>query len=277
MKQFPVLLFLLFVISCNQGKNYNEETKQDFRIVSLASSITKQLVQLGLKDQIAGATSFCPVAKDNKELIIGSATDVNMEKITLLNPDLIFASTLTKPKTLKKLKITGATIVQMQKASSFDEICRQFIKIGKLTHREEKAKHIIETEKNKIDSIRQLIPEQKEKPDVFFQIGKKPLFAVIPNSYMNDLIQFAGMNNIAYDLKHGTISRETVIARNPEVIFVVTMGITGKEEKKTWEHYEDLSAVQNDNVFVLNSDLACTPTPTTFRKTLEIMVQYLYR
>ncbi len=275
-KIFLSFIFILFTVSCNKGKQYNEAINKEFRIVSLAPSITRQLVQLGLEEHVVGATSFCPVAKKNKNLIIGSATDVNMEKIVLLKPDIVIASTLTKPKTIKKLNITGATIVQLDKSSSFDEICNQFLQIGKLTNKEDEARQIISKEKNKIDSIRQMIPEKEVKPDVFFQIGKKPLFTVIPGTYMNDLITFAGMNNIAYDLKYGTISRETVITRDPDVIFVVTMGITGTDEKEIWEHYKDLSAVRKKNVFVIDSELACTPTPTTFRKTLEIMVHHIY-
>jgi iron complex transport system substrate-binding protein len=38
--------------------------------------------------------------------------------------------------------------------------------------------------------------------------------------------------NIASDLTRGAITRESVIIRNPDIIFIVTMGIAGEEEKK---------------------------------------------
>jgi iron complex transport system substrate-binding protein len=92
---------------------------------------------------------------------------------------------------------------------------------------------------------------------------------------MNDYILFANAVNVAEDLTKGTVSRETVITRNPDYIFIVTMGIIGEKEKKIWESFKGLNAVKNNKIFIIDSDLACTPTPQTFLKTMKIISTYL--
>ena len=65
------------------------------------------------------------------------------------------------------------------------------------------------------------------------------------NTFMNDFITFAGGENIASDLTRGTITRESVLLRNPDVIVIVTMGILAEEEKDRWASSKQLNAAKN--------------------------------
>ena len=73
----------------------------------------------------------------------------------------------------------------------------------------------------------------------------------------------------------GTITREAVLVRNPDVIFIVTMGMLGPEQKREWERYPNLSAVKNKKIIIIDSNKACTPTPVTFAEALELIVKAL--
>jgi hypothetical protein len=53
------------------------------------------------------------------------------------------------------------------------------------------------------------------------------------------------------DLTHGTVGREFVIAKNPDYIFIATMGIVGEEEKKIWSKYPNLNAARNNRIFIV--------------------------
>jgi iron complex transport system substrate-binding protein len=109
------------------------------------------------------------------------------------------------------------------------------------------------------------------------QIGANPLFTVVPNMFMNDLILFSGTTNIAADLEMGSINRETVLVRNPDIIIVVLMGASGTEEKGQWEIFESLSAVKRNQVFIMGADNACSPTPLSFVDALDEFIGLIYK
>jgi ABC-type Fe3+-hydroxamate transport system substrate-binding protein len=111
---------------------------------------------------------------------------------------------------------------------------------------------------------------------IFIELGAKPLFAVIPNTFMHDYIDFIGGVNIATDMNTGIISRESVLLKNPDIIFITTMGATGSEEIETWMQYKKLNAAKSKKIFTLDSNIACTPCPDSFTRTIEIMISRIY-
>lgn len=271
------IIAAILVISCNNSSDKNKDIIENgIRIVSLAPSVTKELESLNMTGNIVGATSYCSISKKNKELIVGTATEVNIEKILLLNPDIVIASGLTKQTTINTLKNNGITVHFIKKMKSFDDICNQAIELGKLVGKADLALSIVNRSRQSVDSMQCLIPSRHNKLKVFFQIGAKPIFTVIPNTFMNDYIIFSGCENLAADMKRGTITRESVLRRNPDIIFVVTMGIVGDEEKETWESYTELNAVQNKKIFIIDSNIACTPTVLSFTETLEQVIKKIY-
>ncbi|NJO92818.1 MAG: ABC transporter substrate-binding protein, partial [Chloroflexia bacterium] len=108
--------------------------------------------------------------------------------------------------------------------TNFEGICNQFMEIAKLIGKEEKGKQIIQQEKTKLQELKKRIPKG-EKPKIFIELGTKPLFAVIPNTFMHDYITFLGGENVASDVSTGIVSRETILLRNPDVIFVTTWAL----------------------------------------------------
>ena len=241
------------------------------RIVSLAPSLTKNIYILHAEDKLVGCTSYCTIAvKDHKE-VIGSAIAVNIEKTILLQPDLILATTITNPETIETFKKVGIKVIIFKTPVNFEEICSQFIDLGKITGTEKQASEIIGKTKQKLDSLKNTIPTGIKKK-IFFQIGSNPVFTVLTNTFMDDFISFAGGENICADLKRGTVSREMVLLKNPDVIVISDMGGIGKQEMEIWNNYSDLNAVKNKNVFLVDSDKSCSPTPTDFISILKVII-----
>ncbi len=269
-------MVLIFSGSCNTEQPENNASNDEgLRIVSLTPSITKQLILLGVEDDVVGHTSYCPEEKLEKSELVASATEVNIEKIATLEPDLVLASTLTKEKVINNLRKLDITVKYLEMPKSFEAICRQMNTIGKLAGRAEKASATVKKQREKLDSLRKEVPQGK-KLKFFIEIGADPLFAATSNSFMHDYIRYANGKNIAADLKTGTISRERVIAENPDVIIIVTMGVIGKEEKETWQEYPNLKASKKDNIFTIDADQASSPTPVSFIKVLGKIIELVY-
>lgn len=267
MLQKTVLFLFILTAFAVQGQPYT-------RIVSLAPSFTQSLYYLEAQDNLVGCTSYCEAAKgDNKE-IVSSAVKANVEKIISLKPDLVLASGLTNPKDTELLKKFGIKVETIYSPKSFQEICDQFIRMGELVGKTDKANALVEESKR---TIQQIAEKNKHNTNrsMFFQIGANPLFAVIPNTFMNDYMTLLGIGNIAGNLTQGTITREFVIANNPDYIFIATMGIVGEEELKTWNKYPNLKATQKKQVHIIDSDIACQPTPITFVQTIVLMDQLM--
>lgn len=267
---FSVFCFLILYIFSYAYSNFSK------RIISLGTVITEQIYLLDAQDKLVGCTIYCerpPEAKKKEK--VGTVVEVNVEKIVALKPDLVLATSLTDPKQVKKLKNLGIKIVTFPYAKSFEEICQQFLKLGGIAGKENKAKEIIKKVKNDV-----IFVENKTKGlpklKVVVQIGSNPLWVAIGDSFINDFIEFAGGVNIAKDAKTGLYSREKLLKENPDVIIITTMGIVGKEEKKIWQKYKTINAVKNNRIYIVDSYAFCSPTPVSFVETLKKVVEILH-
>lgn len=267
-----LLVTLLFVAI--KSTYANSDSVDNIRIVSLTPSITSILYQIGADDLIVGCTNYCTDAlKDNKD-VVASAVTVNLEKILILKPTLIFCSTLTKPETVEKLRGFGIEVKQLHTPTSFEEICKHTLILGKETDRESNAIKVVNECRKRVKEIQEENSNNIERT-IFIQIGMKPIFVVLENTFMDDYITLLGGKNPFSDLLAGTVTRESVLIKNPEVIFIVTMGIVGEDVKDTWLKYPTLNAAKSGQIYTIDSEIACIPSPRTFVNALETMSNLL--
>jgi ABC-type Fe3+-hydroxamate transport system substrate-binding protein len=244
------------------------------RIVSLAPSITQNIQLLGKESTIIGCTSYCPLSAQSKAQVVASAIDANIEKIISLKPDYVLTTGLTKPQTIQTLEKVGIKVKVFPYPKSYADISEQFKVMATLTQSEKHATEILEQQQLAIERFKSQ-QNRTKKVKIFFEIGANPLFTVIRDTYMHEMIELAGAQNIGADMNQGSITRESVIIRNPDVIFIATMGEIGEEEKNTWSRFGTLSAVKQKQIFLLDAEKACTPTPTNFIQTVEEMIRLI--
>lgn len=267
-------VFLVSLPSTSQAAEYPQ------RIVSLGPINTENVFLLGAGDRLIANTNYCvrPEAAKTKEKI-GSVMQFSVEKIIGMEPDLILATGLTRPQQVTQLHAAGIEVIHVRQPGSFAEICSQFLELGKLLGLEERAQEIIAKAKAKVAAVQQKVaylPKRK----VLLQVGASPLFASVPSSFTNDFIVLAGGINIAAEQQTGTTNYEKVIAANPDVIIVAMMGTeTGAaaQEQKKWQKISVIAAAQNNQIFVINPDLACSPSPSTFAETLHLMASFIHQ
>lgn len=262
------VMFGLVALSL-QGQDYH-------RIITLSPSLTNSICLLESTDKLIGCTSYCEIPENLEVTKVATAITVSIEKVFTLNPDLVLATTLTKPETIQKLRQLGIRVELFHTPVSFDEICEQFIKVGILTGKEELARKIIDREKQKIRELQTRIPSKQEKPSMFFQIGANPLFSVLSGTFMDDFITLAGASNIAADFQKGTVNRESILLRNPNIIIIALMGILGEQEIETWKNYPGLSAAENNKILLVDANKACSPTPVQFGEILQEIIEFIY-
>jgi iron complex transport system substrate-binding protein len=254
-------------------KNQGSEPK---RIVSLSPAITEALYVLGLEDAIAGVTIYCqkPPSAQTKEKI-GTLMEPDMEKIVSLKPDLVLAMSLTSPREIQKLKNLGLKVVTFQIPRDFNLLCDFFLQLGKVVGKEKDSQRLIQEAKNHVSQVTKKVASLP-KPKVLIQIGSKPLFVATKKYFINDYVQFAGGTNIYQDAGLGSVSMEEVVKRNPDIIIIATMGISGENERKAWKRFATIEAVKNNRVYVVDPDRLCSPTPVSFAGYLAEIVSLLH-
>ncbi len=255
------------------------------RVISLAPSLTKAAFLLERGDALVGCTTYCvrPEAAKKKEKI-GTLVKFNLEKIVALQPDLVLAMEFSDKRAVDKLKSMGFRVEMFPSPKNFLHLCESFRRMGKILGREKKAAEVIEKAKAEVKDIvkraAKYVAAQtavgKEKIKIFWQLGAKPLFAATSGYFTSDYIRMAGAVNIAGDVKNGIYSREVVLRKNPDVIIIITMGIVGEQEKKTWENYTSIEAVKQGRILIVDSYEYCSPTPAEFVPALKKLIKYLY-
>jgi iron complex transport system substrate-binding protein len=249
------------------------------RVVSLGPLITDMIYQLGAESQLVGVTSYCtiPEGRQSKQ-VIGTVIQINVEEIVRLQPDAVFASTLTRIKQVEALKRQGIQVVQFDNPTNFDTLCDMFLRLGTRMGKKQVAQEIILTAAAKVALIHDTAKNLKKRP-VFIQIGIKPLKTAEQGTFISSYIELAGGINIAGHTGSGIFSREHVLKKNPEVIFVATMGTStkaGNAEKEAWMKFSTLNAVKNNEVHVLAHDSVFSPTPVTFADTLMLFFSHIH-
>ena len=264
---FLIFIFLLLII-------YSALAQEVNRVISLAPSITENIYLVGAQKKLVGCTSYCKQAIADGVEQVGSTIDVNIEKILVLKPDLVLTMQMTKPQDIAAIKKLGIRVEVIPTPKNFDEICEQTERIGQLLGvKKGTAKILLET-RRQVDSLKNIcskIPTKK----IFFQIGAEPVFTVLPNTYMNDFILFSHSENIADGMTKGTMTRESVIAKDPDIIIIATMGGFGTKEEKIWSGYSGLKAVENHKIFLIDSETSCSPTPYNFAKAFADVVRFV--
>jgi iron complex transport system substrate-binding protein len=241
--------------------------KKPERIVSLAPVNTEILFALGLGANVVGVTNFCtypPEAVDKEK--VGGMTTVSIEKVIALNPDLVLALNLNGEETVDTLDdYFPVLVIDQQKVTGIEDIFTRIALVGKITSEEERATALVAELRGRVESITNQTAG-KEKVKVAYIIWHDPLWVTGSGNFQNDPIEKAGGENIFSDIEDwGTVSVETLVERNPDVIIV--SGGHGAAEMKPYdfimtdERLAVLNARKNGRVCSIDADIIARPGP----------------
>jgi iron complex transport system substrate-binding protein len=262
-------LFLFAGIACT------EEYK---RIISLSPSITESLYELGVEQFIRGITIYCSKGTTKKE-IIGTLLEPDIEKIALLNPDLIIATKEGNSKAaVEKLKRLGFEVYVIEIAGNFNEICVNYYNLAKKLDRKKEAEKIINAAKHSVEEIYIKI-NGLNRLKVFWEIGARPLYTAGKQSFVNDYNCYTKTVNLYRDtdMRYLAVNIEDIIRRNPDIIVLVNVGDINSEEIRNWNKYKMIKAVRNSKIFMIYDGDIFTPTPLTFAKGTAMLAKVIYK
>ena len=234
------------------------------RVISLAPSITEVIYDLGQEKRLVGATQFSTHPSEAKSLPrVGSYVRLDIEKIVSLKPDLCIAIKDGNPKHIVDKIVSLGIPVYVIDPRNLIQIIDTITRLGSLLHAEKAATELVGDMDKRIEKVKTLVKKSRYKPRVFFQIDAEPLFSAGTNTFIHELIELAGgINTAAGADPYPRYSWEDILVLQPEIVLISSMagGLTPEDLVRSWEKWAQLSAVNNEKIFLVEADLFDRPT-----------------
>ena len=256
---------LLAVMVTDQVGRTFEVPGNPSRVVALAPSITEIIYDLGQERRLVGVTQYSTYPPEAEALPrIGSYVRPDIERIIALKPDLCLATKDGNPKHIVDKIVSLGIPVYVINPRNLQQIMDTITRLGSLFHAEQAAAGLVTDMEKRIGQVQSLVKRGVHKPRVFFQIDAEPLFSAGSNTFINELIELAGgINTAAGEISYPRYSWEDIIVLQPEIVLISSMagGLEPEYLVKAWKKWNLLSAVINDQVFVVDAELFDRPTP----------------
>ena len=199
------------------------------KIVSLVPSITELLIEIGLNNELKGITKFCihPSEICNQIPKIGGTKNLNLELISVIQPDLIIANKEENDKSQIE-KLAADFNVLLTDTNTYDEALIMIEKIGEICNRKDKTNALIKDIKAAFDEI----TYQKQSKKIIYLIWKNPFMAAGKNTFIDSIMQKAGFINCITTERYPVIEPDEIKKINPDYIFLSTEPYPFKESDK---------------------------------------------
>jgi iron complex transport system substrate-binding protein len=227
------------------------------RIISLAPHITENIFSAGAGDLIVGAVSYSDYPAAAKKIPrVGNIQGFSIETIVALKPDLIIAwGTGHSANIVQKLIDLGLT-VYIDEPKILEDVAKSIKDIAIMTGQQDLATLNIDKYLLQLSLLKQRYAKGK-KISVLYQVWDKPLRTINGDHIISDVISLCGGQNSFADAAviAPKISMESVLVRNPQTIVASGVGLERPDWLDDWLKWSSLSAVKEQNLFYIPSDL----------------------
>jgi len=230
------------------------------RAISLTPAVTEILFELGLGEKVVGVTEFCnyPEAAQGKPAM-GDFANPNIELIVAAEPHIVFVAAGVQVEIIERLEQLGITVFCLD-AESVHQVIANIRITGEIMGVSEAAQILANEMQDRVDIVVSKVQGQ-ERPVVFFEIWDEPLMTAGPDSFIHNLIELAGGQNLAADTgsRFPQLSMEILFERDPDVYIATDFHV--QSDIMARPRYENLTAVRTERVHTIDDDLVTLPGP----------------
>jgi iron complex transport system substrate-binding protein len=241
------------------------------RIISTAPNVTESIFALGAEEKLVGRTDYCnyPEAASTIDSI-GSLTEVNIEKITELDPDVVIAASFFDEDNITILEELGIKVAVVMSQENFEGAYENIRNIALLANKEEKAEEIIKEMQDKVDYVKSSV-ESEESKSVYYVIGHGEYgdYTATGDTFIGKMLEIAGGENVAKEATGWKFSLEKLVEADPKVVIAENDPST-MEGLKEANGYKDLTAIKNGNFYGVDKDMVSRMGPRLADGLLQI-------
>lgn len=251
------------VMGCsnNSGESKESSKKENGEEIVVATSVavTEILDELGVK--VSGVpTSSYDLPESTKDAVkVGNPMNPDLEIIKSLNPDVV-VSVDTLGEDYKKLFTDNNIPSEFIDLTTLEGLKTSISTLGERFNKTEKANEILNELKVKEDEFSNLSKEEKKDVLLVFAAPGSMMIAT-PSSYIGNLVDKVGANNIVKDNKKPFVSysNEEIVKLNPDMVLVMTHGMPEQAKKMAEEKFASdpawsrIKAVKEGKVYYLEN------------------------
>ncbi len=261
---FPV------VVTDSNGNDVTFDVPPE-RIVALTSVVVEILFALGEGHRIVATHDFVAYPPEADSVPrVGSAFSVNVEQVIAADPDLISVFYASSYEAVENL---GPQVLYLESPSTLDGIPDRMRLWGRITGKREAGESLAVDFETKLDAILADLASLEQGPRLFHDDSL--LYTRGPGTILGQVYDLLKVQNIAHDIDgYGQLTPEILVERDPEVI--VTTFPTRIQEFMEDPAFQDVSAVRNGRVYVVEPDGLVSVFGTRFIDGIEVLAKLIY-
>ena len=256
----------MFAALCDLGLRMPSRYAE--RIVCLTEETTETLYLLGEQQRIVGISGFTvrpPQARKEKPKV-SAFTSAKIGRILELQPDLVLGFSDLQADIAAEL-IRAGIDVYVFNHRSVEGILKMVCTVGALIGVQDKAQLLADSLSANVADIAQQAADDSMRPRVYFEEWDDPLISGI--RWVSEIISIVGGEDCFPELAREPLGKDriiadpaTVIERQPDIIIGSWCGKKFRPERVAARPgWDEISAVQNGQVFELKSAVILQPGP----------------
>lgn len=279
------LLFVCSALTACATKPEAENEEVNIETIAASSVAIMQICEaMGIDLVGVPNTDLSEIPEVYEDAVeIGYAMAPDLEILAQLNPDIVL-SPVSLISDLKPQYEAANLEYGFMNLSNIHGMFQSIEELGVLLDKEDEAQILID-EFNEYYDVYQSLNTEKEPPTVLILMGLPGSYVVATeNSYVGSLVEVAGGVNVyaGTDSDFLNVNTEDMLLKNPDIILrtahalpdeVMEMFVEEFSQNDIWQHF---SAVQNDQVYDLDSTVFGMSANFEYKTGLETLVEILY-
>ena len=273
-------------ITDDNGRTVGFDKKPE-RIVVTSASFLEPLYAVG--GEVVGrpdSKSKIPEAAKSATNI-GRVYQIDAEKVLALTPDLVILNRGMNEKLVETLAANHikTLVIEMK---SYEDVKREIGTFATLTGETAKGDELIRKMDADIEAVRTSIPQEKKRVAIIHSTGQG-LSVQLDGSIAGNIANILGWENTAAGMPAldknpdaAPYSMETLVAQNPDIIFVTSMGEEAEirasmeamfAESPAWQ---SVSAVRDGRVYYLPQEMFLFSPGIEYPAAVKYMARLVY-
>jgi iron complex transport system substrate-binding protein len=227
------------------------------RIVTVAPHLAEVAFAAGAGARLAGVSAFSDHPPEAARLpVVSDATHVDFEALTRLKPDLVLVwQSGNRARDFAQLEARGFRVFVTEPTRP-EDVARLVRTVGRLAGTEDAAEAQARAIEARLAALRDRFAGRPEVR-VFFEIWNEPLMTVNGRHVITALMTLCGGRNVfaAAGPLTPVISREQVLAADPDAILVSAAPTLVQARIESWRRWQTLRAVRRGDVYPMDPAL----------------------
>ena len=218
---------------------------------------------------------------------IGRVYQIDAEKIIALTPDLVILNKGMNEKLVETLAANNIRTLVLD-MKSYEDVKREIGIFAALTGEKAKGEELVRKMDADIEAVRTSIPQEKKRVAIIHSTGQG-LSVQLDGSIAGNIANILGWENTAAGVPAldknpdaAPYSMETLVAQNPDIIFVTSMGEEAEirasmeamfAESPAWQ---SVGAIRDGRVYYLPQELFLFSPGIEYPKAVQYMARLVY-